>query len=455
MNRITRRNWLQTATTMGGACLVGASRGWAAPVAAATPNLTPFRWPASWKDAAAFELLAASPVNCLVAEKGSLPAAVAAQAKQKGWTVVDPAAPPAGVVIVAGDWPGIAAAEPAAAPADPTADASAGPTGNPWVDSNGWKVRLEKARNSAAAVLVDAPFKPKPKEKEAKVPPEGYELAVADCAVYGGRWIITLDEALAAGVLAKDAAALATWARITAAYKYFAAHKAWQANAPACVLGVISDFTGDNEYFGQELLNLVARTNQQYRVLLKTKLGLTAFTGLKAVLYADVKPPSPALRARILAFVAAGGLLITGPKWGAKPGVEAKDQDNPGYEFRTSGKGRVAFSKAEFDDPWTLTQDANDLISHRNDLVAFYNGGSVESLYTWSPDRKRVLLHMLFYADAGPDDMSVRVAGKFRSAKLWALDGKEPVKLEMDSQKDAVELRLPRIQRYATAELEI
>jgi len=38
-------------------------------------------------------------------------------------------------------------------------------------------------------------------------------------------------------------------------------------------VGVISDFAGDNEEMSGELLNLVARTNQQYRVLVKNKLS--------------------------------------------------------------------------------------------------------------------------------------------------------------------------------------
>ena len=58
---------------------------------------------------------------------------------------------------------------------------------------------------------------------------------------------------------------------------FFEQRRAWTAFEPLGVVGVVSDFAGDNEYMGGELLNLVARTNQQYRVLLKNKLSPASF----------------------------------------------------------------------------------------------------------------------------------------------------------------------------------
>ena len=55
---------------------------------------TPLRWPGAWKAANALALLNDTPINCLVADGGGVPEAVAVQARQKGLTLVDPAAPP-------------------------------------------------------------------------------------------------------------------------------------------------------------------------------------------------------------------------------------------------------------------------------------------------------------------------------------------------------------------------
>ena len=401
-------------------------------------ELTPFRWPDAWKYPSALALLSDTTINCLVADRGAVPEPVAAQARQKGITVVDPAAPPAGIFITQGEWPGVQALE---------ASASAGPTGNPWVDSNGWKIRLESVRHPGARVWVDV----RPKDS---VFAESYPLALADSAVYGGRWIISLDDPFAADVALGKAKALASWKQIAAAAKFFDDRKAWSANTPEAVVGIISDFAGDNEYMGGELLNLVARTNQQYRVLLKNKLSPASFAHLKAVIYADVAAPGPAVRNSIMAFVQAGGLLITHPKWGLAPGFRAANQDNERYIWRTSGKGRIAFAKAEFDDPWVIAQESVLLVSHRYDLLRFWNGGSVGSYFTMAPDRKRAFVHMLFYANRGPEESGVRVAGNYRSGKLWTLDGKSSG-IDMVPQKDAVELHLPAVSQYAAAELEV
>jgi len=285
------------------------------------------------------------------------------------------------------------------------------------------------------------------------ISPDSYALVFADSAAYGGRWIVSLDDAFASAVAQGNAGALASWKKITAAAKFFDERKAWSAYAPEAVLGIVSDFAGDNEFMGGELLNLVARTNQQYRILLKDKLSPSSFANLQGVIYGDGTPPAPAVKTAILAFVDAGGVLITHPKWGPAPGVPAANQDNDRYEWRTSGKGRIAFAKAEFDDPWVIAQEQVLLISHRYDLLRFWNGGSVGSYFTMAPDRKRALIHVLFYATDAPEESGVRVAGNYRSGKLWTLDGKTS-DVTMVPQKDAVELHLPAVAQYAAVELE-
>jgi hypothetical protein len=401
-------------------------------------ELIPLRWPGSWKDASALTLLSDTPVNCLVADKGAVPESVAAQARLQGLTIADPAAPPDGVFVTKGEWPGVQTHQ---------GDAFvAGPTGNPWVDSNGSKVRLESVRHPGARVWVDA----RPKEP---VSPDSYPLVFADSAAYGGRWIISLDDRFAAEIAQGKAEALASWRKITTAAKFFDDRKAWSVYAPVAVVGIISDFAGDNEYMGAELLNLVARTNQQYRVLLKDKLSPASFANLRAVIYADVTAPDPAVRNSVMAFVQAGGMLITHPPWGIAPGVGTGNQDSDRYVWRTFGRGRIAFAKSAFDDPWAIAQESVVLVSHRYDLLRFWNGGSVGSYFSMAPDRKRALVQILFYTGRGFDDAGVRVAGNYRSGKLWTLDGKDS-NITMVPQKDAVELHLPGVLEYFAAELE-
>jgi hypothetical protein len=402
-------------------------------------EFTPMRWPRSWQSPAAVGLLKGTPINWLVVDKDAGLVPVIEEAKRAGLQIAEPASPPAGVVIVPGVWPGVAMAR--------GGGTSAGPTGVPWVDTNSWKVRLEAARRPGANIWVDAP------PTGAFIRPGSYRTAIADAAAHGGRWVISLDAELAAGMAAGKADALRTWREIAGTAGFFAMRKQWPAYLPEAVVGVASSFDGEDEFMGQELLNLIGRTNQQYAVLVKTKLPETPFRGLRAVIYADAQPPGAELRTQILDFVGAGGLLIAGPKWGQPPGTPAREE-HPRYAARTFGKGRVALAKADPDDPYVLANDSALLISHRYELLRFWNAGAVGSYLTVAADRKRAVAHLLFYADRGPDYVSVRIAGRYRQARLWTTDRLEPRPVEMETQKDAVELHLPAVAQYAAVELE-
>ncbi len=406
---------------------------------------TPMRLPAEWKDPSALVALKGTAINCLIAQADSAPDPVIARARQEGIRVVRPGAPPDGVKVIEGEWPGVKLSESGAFD-----HAAAGPTGVPWVDSNGWKVRLIASLNPGMHVWVDAaPRKP-------RLSGEAYATAVADAAAHGGRWIISLDSQLAKGIAAGSAEALERWKKLTGAAGYFAGRNQWPNYVPEAVIGIVSDFAGRNEFTNQELLNLVARTNQQYRIVVKSAFSQSSLNDLRAVLYADEEAPDPGLREQILEFVKAGGMLITGPKWGELPGTRDPGGDHPRYALKIFGKGRLAVAKPDFEDPYVVANDSMALISHRYELLRFWNGGAVGSYFTAAPDRKRAVVHLFFYAFIlGDNRPTVRVAGQYKTARLRTLDQPAPRVLDMEIKEDAVELHLPPVRGYAATELEV
>ena len=406
-----------------------------------TPANTPMRWPASWKDAALLELLKGSCVDCLLADASSI-AALESPAKAAGIAVIDPAAGRSGVAIAKGAWPGVRMARGAGN------SAGAGPTGVPWVDSNGWLTRLTAAMHSGSAVWVDAPPQAGP-----RIAFGSYLVALADTAAYGGRWIISLDDQLAANLAAKRSDALDTWKHITAAAAFFHERRQWAQWAPEALVGVVSDFTGKNEFLGQELLNLLDRAGVHFRIVSKGQAAAADFKGLRSVIYADEEPPAAALRRDILAFVDAGGLLITAPVWGVVAGKPAA-AEHPRFQQTAVGKGAIARAVAAPDDPYELANDAAVLVSHRYDLVRCWNSGAFASHFTVAPDRKKAVVHLLFYANRGPDAASVRIAGRWRSATYSTVEQPAASAVEMEAQKDAVEVHLPRVSQYVAVQLE-
>ena len=137
-----------------------------------------------------------------------------------------------------------------------------------------------------------------------------YNIAIADSAAAGAHWIVTLDEGLAKGIATGNDEARKAWSSIAAALAFFENHRDWAAWEPSGSIGVLSSFSGKDEFLGTEVLNLAARRSLLYRVLDRSVPSSHKLAGLRAVLYVDNDPPSSELKARLEEFVRVGGLLI-------------------------------------------------------------------------------------------------------------------------------------------------
>ena len=185
------------------------------------------RWPNAWKDPASLSLLKGSPIDCLLVESKAGLGPLVEEAGRIHLPVAEAGSPPAGVEIVKGNWPGVD-------PTQGTGGLAAGPTGEPWVDSNGWKIRLAQAMSPGRQIWVNAP------PAEPRLGLESYVLAVVDAGAYGARWILSLDEKLAADIAAGSGRALQTWHKLTDAARFFNAHQQWSTYQPEAVAGVVA-----------------------------------------------------------------------------------------------------------------------------------------------------------------------------------------------------------------------
>lgn len=352
--------------------------------------------------------------------------------------------PPTGVEVAKGEWPGIRMT-----PGE--GDASSGPTGAPWIDSNGWLTRLTHLEKPGKTVWLTAD---PPKDNEI-LPLSRHLIAIADSAVYGGRWVVTLDKGLADGLAAGAPKAVSGWQRMAAAMRFFDAHPEWAGWPVDATVAVVSSFSGDDEFFSHELLNLTARTNVSYSIVMKEGLRPESLRGLRAVIYPDTAPPSAAVRQILLDFVARGGMLITGPKWGVAPGAPWSGEPYLRYHILGLGKGRIAMANQQPDDPYEVAQDAQILASHRYDQVRVFNSFVLGAYSTVSPDGKRRLQHLINYGGGEDDDPATAwIAGRARAARLWSFASKEAQPLEIVPQRDGLEVHLPRLDVYGGIELE-
>ena len=307
-------------------------------------------------------------------------------------------------------WPGIRA----------TAQSS-GPTGVPWVDWNGWQVRMMLARDPSKPAWVDVAPPP-------AASPESYEAAVADAAAFGGRWIASASQP--------------AWERVSRAAAFFEAHREWDAMEPAGTLAIVSDFTGPNEFLAGEVLNLLARRHLAYKVVHSSRIGDLA--GIQGVLHVSLDPAPKEL----IDWAGGGGLLLA--PFGTSAKGPAEDEAN--WKTYRTGKGRVAVAKKQWADPYSLAVDTHLMLGRKHDVIRMWNPGSVNTYYKRSADGASGIVHLINYAFRGAaHEVTVGLTEKYAAVTMHTFDGSTQLKPVLAG--PGIELRIPPLAVYAALEL--
>jgi hypothetical protein len=316
----------------------------------------------------------------------------------------------------------------------------AGPSAEPWIESNIWLVRSFRLRNTWRPVWISQ--EPNPSS------PGDYARCIADASMAGGHWIVTLDDRLKTGLFRKEAEALETW-RSVAGYLAFAEnHREWRNYAPYGNVAIVLDTAGDNSEFTHEYLNLVARRHIPFRIILRSDLSPASLAGLQVVLAADIALPTSAERAILRTFAENGGLVITGPKWGTAP-VDGDSATVP------AGKGRFVIYKENPPDPEMVARDMLDLLDSEEMGLAVFNVPSVLLYVSTDDSGKRVLVQLLNYATTPfKSKITIRLKGTFRRARLHTPED-APADLTVRSMpNDWTEFSVPKLAVWGAVILE-
>ncbi|MCS7314072.1 MAG: hypothetical protein NZ554_01255 [Bryobacteraceae bacterium] len=422
-------------------------------------ELVPIRWPAGWRDPALLAELENSPINLLLLPPGPEFGPVRSQAQRRGlacWEITSAgeiSAPQGRFRIVPRaelDWNAtgpIVAARDCVWPAIATeSTASAGPTGVPWVDSNGWLAQLVRTMLPGREFWLF--FEP---PANTVLRPEGYALAVADAEAFGARWAIAFDES----VQRQPQRVAPVLQAVSRVIRFFQLQRHWR-QWPACAaVGVLSDYCGEHRHMAEEILNLLARRHLPYRVLDKRQPGSWNLGNLKAVIYPDSLPPDQGRAQRLLDFVQRGGLLIAGPQWRLRPGRPGPQDVYGRFDVLLHGKGRLAIAREPFSDPYLVALDAHLLLGRRHDPIRLWNGGSFNAHYLVRPDGKRAVVQLLNYATRRPAHaVTLGINGAFRRAIFWEPEAEGPRTLETLPAPHGIEIPLPEFPVCAAVELE-
>ncbi len=326
-----------------------------------------------------------------------------------------------------------------------------GPTNLPWVDSNGAILLIARALAPDKTVWVG--FDPPP---QAKLAAEAYELAVADSASHGARWVISLDDGLRADLTAKKQPAVDTWKKAIDTVNFFEQHKELRTYRPNGLVAVISNFAEPNYDSAEEAINLMPRVRQPFRLIARQRAASASFAGLQAIYYMDQEAPDAALRKKLLAFANGGGTLLVPSNWPNPQGPPAPAEAYLLFSMRKVGKGRLGVCKEEKPDAYDSVADIQNIVSHGKDLVRVYNAPSSNFLYETSAQGKQAVIQLLNYSRRpGGDGALFFVREPYKSARVVSPELASAAELKFAPQEaGGAELTLPRLSVYGVIELE-
>jgi hypothetical protein len=431
-------------------------------LAAGVAGWVPARWHSA--EPKSLELVAATPVNCLLLEREAWQPEFLAAAAARGIATLGVVRPSdaggdftglAGLVLegsfnapvaakipvielplrsairldgpVAGTfqglWPGVHVEKDGAA--------RAAPTGAPWLDTNSGFLRFLRASTSAPVWIANTP------PAGNVIPVERYLTAIGDAAMVGARWVVALDAEFDKRLLAGEEKALAGWRRIGAHLKFYEDHPEWREMRAWGQLAVVLDPATGALLCGG-ILDMIGARHIPVRPVPGARLSDESVAGARLAVNVLAENLDPEKKEVLRRFARAGGTLLTPPP-GWKPPALQPDQ------ITLDGKETAVLE--------TVFKDTNSLVGRRNLGVRLFNVSSMLSSLTASPDGKRLVLHLVNYSGFPVEDVTVHLPGKHTRARL--LQPESPAKeLSLYPTEEGVGTEISRIATVAAIEVE-
>jgi hypothetical protein len=308
---------------------------------------------------------------------------------------------------------------------------STGPTSTPWIDTNAGFIRFVRAATNATLWIGARP------PPGSVFPVERYQLAIADAATVGARWIISLDQDFEARLFKGDHDALQDWRRIASYESYFEDRKEWRAYRPFSQFELVQD-AATGGLLSAGLLDMLAVQHTAVRPLPAHRLSQESLHGARIVLNIDGASVSAEQKRTLDEFAAGGGVVLNPPV---------------GWRFAPPIEGRMTPDKqqaAQIQRVWEIAYQAT---ARKNFGARTFNTSTVLFNCLASPDGNSLIIHLLNYTDYPAEAIAVQALGKWRRARLYKPEG--PMQeLEVYPVKDGTGVDVERLPVLATLRLE-
>ena len=276
-----------------------------------------------------------------------------------------------------------------------------GPSSNPWINTNSGFLRFVRSTTNAA-IWVDV--RPPPK---LAVTVDQYCVAIADSAMTGAHWIVSLDDDLDRRLLTGDAQAAAGWKRIAAYLRYFETYPEWRDYRPFSEMAVVED-TDSGGLLSSSLLDMLSVLHTSVRPVPTRRLSAESLHGARIVLNVDAETISEQQKQALQDFAASGGVIVNPP---------------PGWRFPQVSERQMAPTRRQMDQiggMWEVTYTAT---ARKNFGVRTFNTSTMLFNLMAARDHKSLLIHLVNYTDFAAETITVQALGTWKRARLYRPDG--------------------------------
>jgi len=306
-----------------------------------------------------------------------------------------------------------------------------GPTSNPWIDTNTGFLRFLRAATDATLWIG---VRPPPKNVYTV---QRYQAAIADAYASGARWIVALDDDLDRRLLARDARALDDWKRIMSFLAYFESKDEWREYRPYSRFALVQD-AASGGLLSSGLLDMLTVLHTAVRPLLTRRLSKESLHGARIVLNVDAETINAQEKQSLDEFAAAGGVVVNPPK---------------GWSFPQTSEQQMTPDRRQMNQIqgiWEVTYNAT---ARKNVGARTFNTASVLYNLLAKDDGKSLLIHLVNYADFAAETVTVQVLGEWKRARLYR-PGMKTEELTGYPIKDGTGIDIDRIDVAATLRLD-
>jgi hypothetical protein len=273
-----------------------------------------------------------------------------------------------------------------------------GPTATPWIDTNSGFLSFFRAATDAAIWVGVGP-------PAGKVfPADRYLQAIGDAAIAGARWIVSLDQDLQQRLLAREPVAMRAWQRIGAYLRYFEEHREWSGYTPYSRLALVED-EDNGGLLSAGLLDMISFQHTPVRVIPRRRLDAHRLEGVRIVLNVDAAPVTAEEAQTLDGFTKRGGTLLAPPAEWKFPQIP-ENQITPGRR-----------QQEQLEPMWEVAYRAT---ARKNFGVRLFNVASTVAALRATRNASSLLIHLLNFTDFAGESITIHALGKWKQARLYS-----------------------------------